>query len=468
MRALRCRVDAGIHVSRADVSHRFVERVLRALSVPNPAFLKLRRLGKATHRVPEYLCFVEERDGELRIPRGAVDVVRSLAAEEGMALSFEDGRTAPALELEVLPPPSLRGYQQEAVDRLLTRTQGTFILPVGAGKTRTAIAAIARLRTPTLILVGSRDLAAQWRQQVEELLGVQAGRIGGVAMAAAPITIATVQSFGHRDQDQVDTFLARFGAVILDEAHAIGGRTFHQLLDRCPAKYRLGLTATPVREDGLTPLLGFFFGPSLAEICHEELVQAGVLLRAQVRRLETGFDYPYTGATDFGPMLDALVRDGARNAIIGEAVATEVAAGEVCLVLTGRKDHCQILVEGLAVRGVDAAVLTSDVPKSRRSELLDATRAGRMPVLVATSLADEGLDIPRLSRLILAFPGKAKARTIQRLGRILRPHADKRDAVLIDVVDVEVPVLRRHAAARRRAYEAVLGPLAAPGLREVA
>ena len=95
--------------------------------------------------------------------------------------------------------------------------------------------------------------------------------------------------------------------------------------------------------------------------------------------------------------------------------------------------------------------------KERRTELLGAARAGTVPVLVATTLADEGLDLPALSRVFLAYPGRARGRTLQRLGRLMRTHPGKEDAVLYDFVDRQVPVLRRHHVERTRLYAEVLG-----------
>jgi superfamily II DNA or RNA helicase len=97
------------------------------------------------------------------------------------------------------------------------------------------------------------------------------------------------------------------------------------------------------------------------------------------------------------------------------------------------------------------------VKKDRRTELLNAARAGSVPVLVATTLADEGLDLPALSRVFLTYPGRARGRTLQRLGRLMRSHPDKVDAVLFDFVDRKVAILRRHHVERRRLYAEVLG-----------
>jgi superfamily II DNA or RNA helicase len=156
-------------------------------------------------------------------------------------------------------------------------------------------------------------------------------------------------------------------------------------------------------------------------------------------------------------MLDTLVRDGERNALIADLVVAEAAAGKLCLVLSGRVDHCEALCTLIRARGVQAELLTGSVKKERRTELLNAARGGKVPVLVATTLADEGLDLPALSRVFLTYPGRARGRTLQRLGRLMRTHPDKNDAVLFDFVDRKVPVLRRHHVERRRLYAEVLG-----------
>ena len=105
---------------------------------------------------------------------------------------------------------------------------------------------------------------------------------------------------------------------------------------------------------------------------------------------------------------------------------------------------------------VAAAALTGRTPKARRSAILDAFREGELAVVCATSLADEGLDVSRLERLILATPARAEGRTIQRLGRLMRPHPGKGTPILYDFVD-DHPMARRQHAARRRAYRKVLG-----------
>jgi superfamily II DNA or RNA helicase len=451
---MRGRVDGGIWLPRAEVPPKLLEQLITETSVPNPAFEKRRRLGLYLGAEPASLQFIEELPDQIRLPRGAIGLLRRLHAGE---LSFDDRRVLPAERLELAGEPVLRDYQQAAVDALVTASQGVWVLPTGSGKTKTSLGAIARLRTPTLILVGARDLAEQWRAQVRETLGVEPGLIAGGSKSVLPVTIGMAQSLARMPVGERGAVFERFGFVIVDEAHHVPSALFRDIVDRCPAKYRLGLTATPEREDGLSPLLELFLGQVLATVTLEELFRAGVLIRPAVRRVETSFDYPYEGGADYAPMLDALVADPGRNQLVVDAVTVEARAGHTCLVLSGRKDHCQVLADALNAAGVRAAALTSKVGKAERARLLDEARAGTLPVLVATSLADEGLDLPRLSRVLLAFPAKAKGRTLQRLGRVMRPHPNKGDALVVDFVDKGISVLRRHAAQRATLYRTVLG-----------
>jgi len=451
------RVDAAIGIDRASVPDKLLERLRRALSFPNPAYLDRLRLGLYPGDEPEELCFLDDAGEEIRLPRGAIYTLRRLAAIDGVEVRCDDRRVRPAAQLQDPPAVGLRDYQARAVAALAKITQGTVVMPCGGGKTRVGIGAVACLGTPALILVHTLDLAEQWRSELRALIGVEAGVVGGGEDAPAEVTIGVIQTLVRWPRERLDAFLGGFGLLILDEAHHVAASTFHELVGRCPARYRIGLTATPEREDGLTPLLDLFLGRPLAAVSHEELVAAGVLALPEICIVETAFSFPYLGADEYAPMMAALVADERRNDLVVGAVVAAARAGHTCLVLSGRVQHCRTLVRSVHAAGVEAAELTGRVSKEHRAELLDRARRGDLAVLVATSLADEGLDLPRLSRVFLAYPSRARGRTVQRLGRLMRPHADKGRPALIDFVDRKVPILRRQHLDRRRLYAEVLG-----------
>ena len=97
-------------------------------------------------------------------------------------------------------------------------------------------------------------------------------------------------------------------------------------------------------------------------------------------------------------------------------------------------------------------IVTGIVKGSEREEIFNALRNGQVDVLVATTLADEGLDLPPLRSLILMLGGKSKTRTLQRIGRLVRPHPGKTEAVAYDIWD-SASFFNEQGEERKRLYE---------------
>jgi len=166
-----------------------------------------------------------------------------------------------------------------------------------------------------------------------------------------------------------------------------------------------------------------------------------------------------------GPMpgwaMDALywcvTTDAERNQLILQVVLSEIARGGTALVLSNRKAHCEEIARLVTEQGHRAEALTSEKDGEMRAETLDQLRDGTLRCAVATQLADEGLDVPRLTGIVLAAPSKAEGRTVQRLGRGMRPMPGKPTPRVYDVVDENVGVLGAQWWARVKAYRKVLG-----------
>ena len=190
----------------------------------------------------------------------------------------------------------------------------------------------------------------------------------------------------------------------------------------------LGLSATPWRRDGLSRLIYWYVGDKVHEVDTAALVEAGHVLEAEVIWRKTDFEPTFDPSEEYSRMLSELTQDAERNALIADDVAQEAQGdgGGVCLVLSDRKAHCETLVGLLAARGVEAAILTGDLPTAKRQEVVAALNAGRVKVLVATGqLIGEGFDCRELSTLFLATPIKFNGRLLQYLGRVLRPAPGK-------------------------------------------
>lgn len=451
-------VDSAIRIKRKDLSDRLFERLNQAFAVENPQYAFKRRLRQNVYGIPHKLYPVEEAGEYVRIPRGGMEIITDVLGREGVKLKFEDRRCLPEAKLNARVRPGIGYlYQRDAAERLAMAGQGYIVFPCGGGKTFAGVMAIGRVNTPTLVLVPTRDLVTQWVSEISSILeGVD---VGPIEKGIKPVTVATVGTFAEWPADKAEAFFGQFGNMVMDEVHHVPAYSYRRILGRSPAKFRLGLTATPDREDGLGPLIPMFCGRLLLQKTHQELVALGVLVIPSVKVVETKFTYPYKGHYDWAPMQDAIIRDADRNALIVGLVEREVKAGCVTLVLCSRKEHCEMLGSMLNERGVGASVLTGSKTKKQRKNTIAIARLGweQGRCIIATSLADEGLDLPILARVFLVAPGRAKARTTQRLGRLMRPHPDVPDKVLFDLADVRVPHLRRHLYERRKLYREILG-----------
>jgi superfamily II DNA or RNA helicase len=440
------------------------ERLRRALSFPNPVYVRRVRLGIHPGAEPERVeAMIEAPDGGIHIPRGAAARAAEVLARYGsLRPVYEDRRSRGApIPIRLAAGFAPRDYQDEGIAALVKRLQGLVVLPCGCGKTKLGVGAIGALARTTLVLVPTEDLADQWAADVRDVLGLSAGIMGGgKAQDAADVVIGIV--------DSVDPWLSshsgwgdRFGLVIIDEGHHAPAVTYSRVLAKLPARWRLGLTATPDREDGLTKWVEWSFGPVLLERSTREMIKLGHLQMAEIEEVETGFridvsdvdEKKRVAAIDKGLHADTL-----RNALIAERVRADARAGESCLVLCGTRAQAKEITDWIDTPEAEARAATSKLSKKKRAAAIEDLRAGDLPVLCATSLADEGLDIARLSRLYLATPQKARGKTMQRLGRLLRKWPGKNPR-LVDFIDSDVPTLARRAQERRRVWKAAGLPL---------
>jgi hypothetical protein len=193
---------------------------------------------------------------------------------------------APASGLPESVQVELRPYQEAALAAwALSNRRGTAVLPTGSGKTRLAIAAIARSGVPALCLVPTRVLLDQWVQSLRQLLGIEPGQLGDGEHRIEAVTVATFESAWrhmHRLGNQ-------FGLLVVDEAHHFGTGMRDEALDMCTAPWRMGLTATKpagpaaarldelvgrvVYELRIDDLAGEFLAPFETVVLHLELTE---------------------------------------------------------------------------------------------------------------------------------------------------------------------------------------------------
>jgi len=445
MKTAKATVGASIFVY--DLTASAIASLRRALRYPNPEYRKTR--GRDDD-IPSHLTAVEELpDGNIRIPRGSILELKTSLRINGIKAVFED-RRSPGNPISVKKVSGLRDYQSEGVEQVRRHLQGMIVLPCGGGKTTLGVGAMAEIGRSTLIIVPTTDLVDQWCATLRDWLGIEASVFGATKHEMGDVTVATSAALayhGHQD-------LSRFGFVIFDECHRVAAPTHQALLHRIPARYRLGLTATPHREDGQTKVVQWTFGDVILEKTVPELHKDGWLVLPDIEVVHTRFFFKMPDEPewkDYAKLNDALSCSSARNLAILNLIIKDRANNHCWLVLCGMIDHCDFLAEQLSEIGFAAKSVTSKLSKGRRKKAIQSLRDGSLQIMVATSLADEGLDIKRLDRVILASPGRAKGQLAQRIGRSMRPLGSKKP-IIYDIVDHEVDMLHERWLARRRVY----------------
>ncbi len=430
------------------------DTVKQRLTLPNPVWQENQRRGRWNRGVEKDLCFYTEEEENLIVPRGCMRLVITACRQLSVPFALTDRRRKCA-EVPFDFTGSLRPFQEEACREVLKKEFGVLTAPTGAGKTVMALYLVAQRRQPTLIVVHTKDLARQWVARIESFLGIpeeEVGLIGGGTFRLGEkITVAMVQSLYKRSEEVAKTI----GHLIVDECHRAPSRTFTEAVTRFDAHYMTGLSATPWRRDKLSRLIFFHLGESAWTIDKSPLIDEGHILKAEVRFRLTPFYSDIDGTTHYPKLMAQLTGDKVRNALIAKDISEALPSCQgTLLVLSDRKAHCENMKTLLHYNhGIDADLITGDLSKAARTEVLERLEKGETRVLFATSqLLGEGFDANCLATLFLTYPIRFSGRLVQYLGRVLRPGPGKDKALIVDYVDAEIGILESAARARLSVY----------------
>ncbi len=445
---------------------------------------------RRTDQTTEY-CPLETRNREMFLPRGCVQTLQTIARTLQIPLTWVPEVTytpGPARPSKLQP----RDYQQDIIRALLSRRQGWVCLPCGGGKTTTGVVASLHTAGATLVLVHMLDLQAQWIATYERA-GIKAIALtdGRTPLLPGQVGVALI----HALQTDAQPLLDSVTCLLVDECHHIAASMMLSVVSKCPARYRWGFTATPERSDGWGFLLDLLFGPCLYTLSAEELIRMGFLLRPHIIPVATGIQpdptcyewsaycktcntparitgdhvlqgkltcirakcqgelEPVRGDMNFTHTVSQLSASPDRLDQIFQLAQWAAAHDRRTLILVARKQTTTELADRLQAAGIRAAAVTSAV-KDREARI-EQLRNGTLACMVATQLADEGLDVPALDTVISANPSKDAGRTQQRVGRACRPVG--KPPILFDLVD-SASTFSRHWYARLNAYTQAYGP----------
>jgi DNA excision repair protein ERCC-3 len=332
---------------------------------------------------------------------------------------------------------SLRGYQKEAAEGFWAGGSGVIVLPCGAGKTLVGAAAMAQAQATTLILVTNTVAGRQWKRELiarTSLTAEEIGEYSGERKEIRPVTIATYQVITRKTRGEyrhLELFDSRdWGLVIYDEVHLLPAPVFRMTAD-LQSRRRLGLTATLVREDGREGDVFSLIGPKRYDAPWRDIEQQGWIAPAEcteVRVTLTDAERMSYAVADPEERYKMASTAHTKTAVVRTLL--ERHPGEPALVIGAYLDQLDELGEDL-----QAPVIQGSTRNREREALFDRFRAGELPVLVVSKVANFSIDLPEASVAIqVSGTFGSRQEEAQRLGRLLRPKGDGRQAHFYSVV----------------------------------
>jgi superfamily II DNA or RNA helicase len=408
------------------------------------------------------------------------DVVRGLV--RGQLAYVDQARAYTELSHGLVVQREPRPYQAEAmVSWERSRGRGVVVLPTGAGKTQVGLMAIDKKRRSTLVVAPTLDLVRQWYDLLRSSFGVDVGVIGGGEYRLCPLTVTTYDSaYLH-----MENLGARFGLVIFDECHHLPSESYAFAARQCIAPFRLGLTATPERSDGKEALLAELVGP---EVYRREIVHMSgeYLAEYETERIAVELDEEeraeYEGeravylafarakGVNFGNpdgfrefLMRASRGEDGRRALRAYRRQRELAFAApkkldyvAHLLHEHRHDRVILFTQDNATAYRISELLlvpaiTHQTKVTERSEILGRLNAGAYNAVVTSKVLNEGVDVPSANVAIVVSGSGSVREHVQRLGRILRKHGDKR-AILYELVTAKTG--ESFTSERRREHSA--------------
>lgn len=390
-----------------------------------------------------------------RFPVGLLKMVTNLLQNYGFSVHYDNRRAYSNAECEFdMTNFEEREYQTRVVYSSVTNGNGIVKAATGSGKTTMAARTIGAINKPAIFIVHTRDLLYQTIEAFSRMFpGEEIGQIGDGEFKYRDITVATMQSLAilgdvkyesyKYDEDsqtikeskkvyereelkaQFQEYRKRVGIVMFDEVQLICSQTAYSvrfLFDY--ANYAFGYSASPWRDDGSDLMIEAAFGERICDVTASELIDLGYLVRPHIE-IHRVNDHIWRGKKYSEIYDSAIVQNPMRNIQVANDAYEQYKIGRNTLVLINYIAHGETLEAILQDMGAPAVFISGKSRMKHRKQVIQDMRDGKAPIVVASTIADVGLDVPRLQTVVEAGAGKSSVTALQRLGRVMRPFEGK-------------------------------------------
>ena len=467
----------GIYINTDNIKPLLQNQIRWLAAFKNPVFYKNLAMGIANFDTPRIIYLGSDEDGYIHIPCGLSDSLLEKCDQAGISYSIDDQRVQ-SKSLSITFNGELHDEQQRAVDALLCHDNGVLSAATAFGKTVVCTYIIAQRRQPTLILLESSSLIEQWQNALERFLVIDeelpsystpTGRVkrrkthigwlqGQHDSLSGIVDIAMVGSLCKKGN--FHPLLQEYGMVIVDECHHAATDTMASVLQHVKSRYVYGVTATPIRGDGLEKINHMLMGPIRFQYTSKQRAQdQGIRHLVYPRFTRTVNPYRYGEKTHPNDAYELLRNNDVRDQQIISDIIQCIADGRTPVVLTKYTEHAERLYDRLRDAADHVFLYIGTVKKKQqkqlRAELLTVGPEESLILIATGQLVGEGFDFPRLDTLFLATPVAWKGVVEQYAGRLNRDYEGKQDVIIYDYVDSHIPMFDNMYGKRLKAYKQI-------------
>lgn len=436
-----------------------IDEIFTRLIIKNPEYISRVKMGLYLGRTNENLYLFIQKENDFILPFGSIEWVYKFCKEHNIEITLKTCFNTPR-KINLSEEVSLYPYQEKALEIMLKYKNGCLEAPCGSGKTRIGLALIKTLGLKALWLTHTKDLLNQSFKSASILFPSEVNTFGtiteGKVNIGSTITFATVQTLS-----KIETKFYRneFDIVIVDEAHHLVGsysalKMFFKVVSNINARYKFGLSATYERSDNLINTLFETLGSIKHKISKEEISSYRVK-KTIIKKVDINLDYDIKdyisvdGTLDFNLLNNFLATKEERNDLIVDNIIKN--SSHYQLVLSSRVAAIDELERKLKEKNINV-IKVNGLVKKRDFTLKNDTKI----ILATFQLAREGLDIPKLDVLHLISPIKDEVALTQSVGRVQRKYKDKKEAMIYDYVDINIPYCLSAYKKRNRIYKKII------------
>lgn len=426
----------------------------KVLTISNPEYEKKKHLGFWLGKTPRTIKLYEKYNDNIYLPIGCFSDIFNIHPK------IEDYTDYTSVsKRNIQSNIILRSYQEPCINAVKKYMTGILLLPAGTGKTQIALQCASELKQHTLFLTHTKELLNQAKQRCEDNLVCSTSTITeGKCDSSGDIVFATVQTLSNVIKND-NIKQNELGMIIVDECHHLATNAesvtmFETCINYFNARYKIGLTATLSRSDGLQKttekilgnviyelrkeknnLVGYYDGNEVVRVPLEQFQVPAIVYMKKTQYKPSDECFDVTDRVVYTKLISDLTSNFDRNKLILETCKN---LQGYSIVVSERVDQLKWFEERLSL----CARIDSKMKKKDREEIVQDFRSGRYKYLLATySLIAEGFDVPMLENIVMASPIKDRKTVIQSVGRCQRPYGHKKLAKVYDFDD-DVSILK--------------------------